>query len=563
MDIKRLLFLLPPCEKGIDPNGYTFLPPFGLGILGGYLRRQGYEVNLKDLNQCLFRKYDNIADDLAFLFDDRTFLNYLNGQENAVIDGYIEFLLKDIPLETYQMVGISSGADFTFFQIHTAFLIGKYIKKKYNCQLVLGGNNISFLYLFPDVFMKLWDAVLKNFSYIIKGPGEISVRQLIDYLDKGKEAPGLEDIGGLIFYKNGVLSSNKEHEPEIVRPDWCDLPLDFYALYVKKSDRNNTAIQEAEHENLIQLYKWPFYLTHYVNTIRKKRNESGFEKKLVIPYIFNYHCPFNCAFCTQSDIEKHRVILGKVETVIEDLSYLKNRYQTNYFYFFNNSFNASPQMADQLCRELIRRQLKIVWSDCGRFNNLNFERLQLMREAGCQKLVFGFETGSVKLLEFIDKKLDLQHAEKIINYCKELCIWVDLEIIVGLPYEDEQDFIATVEFVERNKAALNYLTINEYFIVPNSLIGRYPEKYGIEILRNVTNYEKILQKGIRDVRAAKVKQGNFKIYRYNETGGRDYRKVAEDTRGYINKMNNLQKKEFVEVECIYRILDKNFKRKGE
>jgi radical SAM superfamily enzyme YgiQ (UPF0313 family) len=561
--IKRILFLLPPYEKGIDPNGYTFLPPFGLGVLAGYLKQQGYEVELYDLNRFLSHKYTNIAEELAFLYDQQVVLGYLDGMENERIDEYIGFLLRDIPLETYDLAGISSGADFTFMQIHTAFLIGKYISKKYHHPLVFGGNNITFLSLFPDVFGELWTAILKNFPYVIKGPGEIAVSRLIDYLDQKNNAPRLEEIGGLVFFKGGVLTANKEYEPEIVRPDWCNLPLDYYTVKVKDPNRNGAWNQALEHENLIQLYKWPFYLTQYVNTVRKKRQEQGLVDKLIIPYVFNYHCPFSCAFCTQSDIEKHRVILGEVEKVIGDLEFLMNRYQTNYFYFFNNAFNASAKFADQLCQELIRHQIRINWSDCGRFNNLNYEQLRLMREAGCRKLVFGFETGSEKLLKLVDKRLNLRHAEEIINYCHELEIWVDLEIIVGLPQEEEQDYQATVDFIERNKAALNYLTINEYFIVPNSLIGRYPERFGIEILRHVTSYQKILQKSLQDIKAAKIKQGNFKIYRYNEIGGRDYREVTEKTRGYIKRMNDIQHKEFAEVEYIYRILEKKLELKGE
>jgi radical SAM superfamily enzyme YgiQ (UPF0313 family) len=562
MSIQKILFLLPPYEKGIDPYGYTFLPPFGLGVLAGYLKQQGYAVDLQDLNRSFSQKYSDIAAELTFLYDREEVLGYLNGNDSVRIEQYLGRLLEGIPLESYDLVGISSGADFTFMQIHTAFLIGKYIAKKYQKQLVFGGNNITFLSLFPDVFGELWTTVLKNFPYIIKGPGEIAVSQLIDYINHKDGAPRLEEIGGLVYWKDGILTSNKEYEPEIVRPDWCNLPLDYYSIQLKDVNQDGAFNDPKEHENLIQLYKWPFYLTQYVNTIRKKRQDPGYSPKLVLPYVFNYHCPFSCAFCTQSDIDKKRVILGEVEAVIADLEFLMNRYQTNYFYFFNNAFNASAKFSDALCRELIRRGIRINWSDCGRFNNLNLERLQLMKKAGCRKLVFGFETGSEKLLKLVDKKLDLRHAEQILEYCRQLGIWADLEIIVGLPQEDDSDYQATVDFVERNKAALNYMTINEYFIVPNSLIGRYPERYGIEILRNVTSYAKILEKGLQDIQKAKIKQGNFKIYRYNEIGGRDYRQVTEKTRDYIKKMNDLQLKEFAEVEYVYRILEKKLTNKG-
>ena len=77
----------------------------------------------------------------------------------------------------------------------------------------------------------------------------------------------------------------------------------------------------------------------------------------------------------------------------------------------------------------------------------------MLYESGCRKLVFGFETGSNKLLNLFDKKLDLEHAVNVMRWCKEAGIWADIEVIVGLPYELEEDFQDTVRFY-RNKTVI-------------------------------------------------------------------------------------------------------------
>ncbi|HSH35649.1 hypothetical protein [Schnuerera sp.] len=187
---------------------------------------------------------------------------------------------------------------------------------------------------------------------------------------------------------------------------------------------------------------------------------------------------------------------------------------------------------------------------------MTFERLKLIKEAGCRKLVFGFETASQKLIDLVDKKIDLSHGEQVMKWCNELGILVDLEVIIGLPQERDEDFEATIKYINKNKEYINYMTINEFFVVPNSKIGRYPKNYGIELVPTLITYDKMLKRNLNNFISSKSSyQGNFKIYKYNEINGRNYREVAEKNRIYLKKINGLQNKEFDEVEYVYRIIE--------
>ena len=184
--------------------------------------------------------------------------------------------------------------------------------------------------------------------------------------------------------------------------------------------------------------------------------------------------------------------------------------------FFNNAFNNSPAFADRWCDKIVKEGVKIFWSDCGRFNNLTLDRLEAMREAGCQKIVFGLETASRTLSRYIDKRLDLDHTEVVLRWCKQVGILADLEIIVGLPYEYEEEFSETMEYVKRNREFISYMSINRYYILPNSLLGRYPGRYGITIIRAQT-YDQVIE---NNARAFLEGADNFRIHRYVENNGR-------------------------------------------
>lgn len=558
--IQRIALILAPSEKGISKYGYTYLPPLSLGVLGGYLSDKNYDVSLYDLNMKLPDIYQN-EEQFAFLYDKETILNYLNNKEDHRVAMLASSLLEDIPIEEMDIIGISCGADFSFFQLHSAFLLGKYIQKKYHIPVILGGNNITYLTLFQDTFHELLLLLLDSFPYIIKGPGEVVLSELLDILN-GNSQHNPYDLDGMVYRKDGKIHTNREHPPIVTRPNWCNLPMEYYYLKINhiKDTSSDKAIARMEAENRMHVFKWPFFLTHYVSVVRKQLQDEDnheFTDKLVLPYIFNYHCPYSCAFCSESDTERKEVILGEVNKVVEDILWLTNTYHTNYFYFLNNAANASAKFIDEFCRQLIERQIHIVWSDCARFNNMTYERLKLMKEAGCCKLVFGFETASQKLITLVEKKIDLSQAVQVMEWCKELGIWTDLEVIIGLPQENEEDFLDTVKFVTDNKQYINYMTINEFFVVPNSKIGRNPKKYGIELVRNVIDYDKILKRSWNYFKDKKGKQtGNFKIYKFNEINGRKFNEIMKDTKEHIRKMNDLQNKEFAEVEGVYRILEK-------
>ncbi|EPR10513.1 B12-binding domain-containing radical SAM protein [Ruminiclostridium papyrosolvens] len=552
--IQRIGFLLAPCEKGISPHGYTNIPPLSLGILSGYLKNEGYDVELYDLNSALAKIYRN-DEQFAFLYDKDTVLKCLKGEENDKVNLFAEELLQGVSIKDYDVIGISCGADFSFFQLHSAFLLANYIEQKYKIPVILGGNNITYLGIFKDTFNELLKTILEVFPYIIKGPGEVVIAELIQVLN-GKMQKSIYELDGMVYLKDGQVYMNPEHEPVVVCPDWCNLPMENYYSKIKNPSYNGKWNEKVEEENLLQVFKWPFFLTQYVSTVRKKRPRPEYMDKLILPYIFNFHCPFACAFCSESDEDRKRVIIGEAHKVVDDIEGLIEKYKTSYFYFFNNAANASGKFIDEFCNHIIDRRIDIKWSDCARFNNLTFERLKLMRDAGCQKLVFGFETASQKLIDLVEKKIDLSHGERVLKWCKELGIIADLEVITGLPQEKDEDFQETVQYVTKNKPYINYMTINEFFVVPNSKIGRYPERYNIELIRNVISYSKILERSWKYFKEMKGKQtGNFKVYKYNEIGGRNYKEVADKTKSYIKALNNLQNKEFAEVEYVYRILE--------
>lgn len=540
--ITKMVLLLAPAERVFYMN--FLMPPPALGVISGYLEKSGIASKVYDLNVALKNKsLDRDRHEWLFLYDKDEVLEYLRTGTNAKLEYLFSRLLEDIDFDTVDLVGISIGSNFSFFEIHSGCLMGKYIKKKYNKTIVFGGDNVKYMYQFRDMFRELWEQLRLNFEFIFVGPGEKSLVSLIRILNKEITNRSYRDLKGAIYFKEKKLIANAEDEPSLCKPVFSGLELDDYTLCIKKSPPGD------RQPNINYFFKWPFahaLLLSDVNRIRLKESEK--EEALFLPYKFNANCPFKCAFCTQSDEHKKRVICKDAETVVDDIESMMKEYNARSFFFFNNTFNVNNKFVRDFCRIVKDRGLKFYWSDCGRYNGLDKELIRMMYEAGCRNLVFGLDAGSEKILKLIDKRLDLDHARRVLRWCKECGIWADIEVILGFPQELEEDFLDTYNFVKENLEFINEFYVNKYFVVPESLMGRYPERYGMKLIKLDHKYENKLAHNARlflkaaDSRDDKVSANNFHMYHFDELNGRNYKQIIRDTHDKTMRLYKLSAK---------------------
>lgn len=513
-----------------------------MGIISAYLEEKNIKVSITDTNKkANNNKYSKSELELiSTVYDKEKILNYIRYGEDSTLDKVAEMFI-DKDMENFDSYGISVGADFSLMQINLGFILAAYIKRTTSKPVIIGGNNISYIYIFKDIYKELLEAIISEFKFVIKGPGEDSIWKIIDGINKEKENSYFDNIGGLLRIVDNEIIANKEQDPTVTCPNWDSIDIMDYSSAVLKNQREN--------ENIY--YRFPLALTKKVVAANNTK-----EIKVVIPYIFNYNCTYKCAFCTQSDTDRSGLIVGEVKKVVDNIEYLSKKYNSNYFYFLNNYFPSSMQYITAFRDELKQRNLKIYWSDCGRVNGLTLEKLQLLHECGCRKLVFGFETGNFKILELIDKRLNLKELINVLTWCKQVGIWADLEVIIGLPYEREEEFMSTYKFLDEHRELVNNFWLNEYFVVPNSLIGKYPERYGIELLKNNISYEEIMlknKKGFLEKNYVNL-TANARLWGFNETNENDFRNYKQmrvENYEKINRLSQLRNPEFNKLFDFY------------
>ncbi len=550
----RVLVVVSPGDQPMFTR--MNLPPFGTGIVVASLRAAGYDVDLHDLNSDLLRMWqagEFTKAELRPFYDERAVIEYMGGARNDFLDSFAARLLAGKDIAAADVVGVSAGGDFSFLEMQSAVVIGAHIKRHYGKPIVIGGNNLDYLMQFKDAFHSWWEACITHFEAAVTGPGEDVFVDLAKALGGKRPLLPMARAGVARLGGNSVLRA-PDAVHRVLAPDFDGLILDDYNNYLKHRPEASQRKQDSDEQwNRMQLYQFPAYLARLANDTNAAQFGNGVTAKQIMPYVFNYNCPYSCAFCTES-LERNKLVHATVDEIIDDMTGLAEKYQTPYFYLFNNYFNLKNGFVEEFASRVILNGVNLHWSDCARFNDLTYERLTLLAESGCRKLTFGLETASGTMLKIIDKRVQLTEADRVLRWCKEIGIWADLEIITGMPHEDEANFAETVRFLERNSEYINYFHINRYFVAPKSLMGAKPEAYGMRLRKVPDAYQRLLDANYRwlaDDLDISYKPQNFRVYEFDEIGGRSSEQLAEDIGPKIARLNAIQSNDFIDA---FRVL---------
>ena len=181
-------------------------------------------------------------------------------------------------------------------------------------------------------------------------------------------------------------------------------------------------------------------------------------------------CPYNCEFCAGAKFFGQRVRFHSPEYVLNEIDYLISHYPIEGIHFVEDLFLANKKRAQKICHELIRRKInrKIRWSAQLRANLASKEMLMLMKKAGCIQIEYGFESGSQRVLDIMNKKTTVQqnyHAAKI---TKEVGLRLLADILLGMPGETKDDILKTIQFIKETNP--HYVGLAKLTPIPGSPI---------------------------------------------------------------------------------------------
>lgn len=175
-------------------------------------------------------------------------------------------------------------------------------------------------------------------------------------------------------------------------------------------------------------------------------------------------CPYTCNYCVRSFGKK--LTYRTPDQIVEEILFLQEKFGIRSLRFIDDTFTANPKRVIEVCKRIIDLGIQIEWNCLSRLDTIKGEMIPWMKKAGCKRIYFGVESGSPKVLKYLNKNLDLDVAAKVVKECGEAGIETLGFFMVGAPPEDEEAFRESVDFAV--KADFDYVTVSELVLYPGT-----------------------------------------------------------------------------------------------
>lgn len=303
----------------------------------------------------------------------------------------------------------------------------------------------------------------KEIDYVLRGDGEKTLVQFITSMEEGK---CIKNISGISFFEAGEYFKNDRLEltdvKNTVNPD-----RDIYYKY--DSLRNNQ--------------------TKY--------------------FIASRGCPYNCTYCYNAELnsffDKQYWRLRETIDVINEIKYVKGKYGLKWVHFQDGTFNANRKWLRAFLIDYSKESLPPFLCNV-RPEHIDEEMIQLFKDAGCERMTFGIQSGNSRVRKEIAGRS--MTDEQIINAC-QLCnrykIRVGVDVIFGWPSETFEEAMDTIKLCQ--KVNVETYSSNVLAFYPGLRITKYAYENGY--IAKLPNLEDVNQ---LDLNQTMLSQRNKNIF---------------------------------------------------
>ena len=324
-----------------------------------------------------------------------------------------EKLKSEITAFEPDIVGITSIAR----TIKSALLSAAAAKEAFpNVPVVLGGPHATFM----DTQIVTDEAAV---DVVVRGEGEQTLLELAQNFPFNNN---LEKIRGITFRneKNAVRTADRDSFTDLdslPRPGYHHFDLEKYRLFGRK----------------------------------------------MLPVITSRGCPFQCSFCVASRMFGKAYRMRSPVNVVDELEWLRDVHGAEAFTFYDDTLTLDKKRLFSICDDIKKRKIGLPWDCQTRVDQVSTEILAEMREAGCQQVFFGVESGCQEVLDAVNKKTSVEQNKKAIKLAKDAGLFVSISLMIGYPGETLGTIEKTLDFVEKAKPDDAYICIATPFPEPN------------------------------------------------------------------------------------------------
>jgi radical SAM superfamily enzyme YgiQ (UPF0313 family) len=347
--------------------------------------------------------------------------------------------------------------------------IGKLKRLRPDMRIAAGGIHAT---LFPD------DLIADGADVVVLGEGEPVISDLVAGLGAGRDLSGLPD---LLFRTRagGIIRTAQQRRTT---------PLDELPIV----DRS--------------LYNLPKYTHHSMLASRG--------------------CPHHCAFCCNytGTVRSDGVAVRSHKNVIAEMEHLRDIHGAREIFFADDIFLLRKHDILKFCGECAARDVGVKWIGQMRADSVDRAVAEAMRAAGCQRIYFGVESGSDRILREAHKGMTTAQIRRGIRAAVDAGLRVKTGWIYGLPGSLEEQYESIPFMLDLRP---HEISIHQLIPFPGTIYYSDPARFGIRI-RDAKAFESFCYGGLDgDIRFDYLSHGE--LWQLLEDTG-----AALEAAGYVN-----------------------------
>lgn len=247
-------------------------------------------------------------------------------------------------------------------------------------------------------------------DFVVLGEGEVTLGELLDRLT-GQAGGGPGAVTGLAF-----------------------------------RDEDGTLVSTGRRENLRDLDALPFPAWDLVDVERYRRawiRHGRFSMNMST----TRGCPFHCNWCAKP-IWGQRYAVRSPENVVTELEWLRNTFRPDHISFVDDIFGLKPGWLRSFA-DLVRDRDVVVPFKCLSRADLLLRdgEVEALRDAGCETVWMGAESGSQQILDAMEKGTRVEQIVEASRRLRAAGVRFGLFLQFGYPGEGPEDIEATRRLV--------------------------------------------------------------------------------------------------------------------
>lgn len=387
-----------------------------------------------------------------------------NLEKEGISTKLVDLSYENKSIEECAQYIVSMNSEFVGVAVHFTFLANKSLKlisliKTYNPKIKIIAGGVHFTSSSDETMN-----VCPDIDVGIIGEGEESIVKVIKCLKAGDY---LDNLQGIIFRKG----------KELIKNDGSNLISDINKLPFPLFDKID--------------------FSHYSFAVYKEK------RNITFPIITSRGCPFSCAFCDRTVVGR-KIRFHNIDYMSKMIDTLVKEYKVNCFDVVDENICITKDRFREICDlfKNIFQKYSITWHCSIRADSVNQEIAGTLYDSGCRSVTFGIESGSQRMLNVYNKKLNINEVPKNCKVIREAGITLAGSFIIGGPEENAESILETIKLLK--KIELDYMYL--WYFVPfpgsalyqgiedrGSLVGGYSSMTGqhISFIPNTLSREQL------------------------------------------------------------------------